>query len=512
MGRSRIPPKQILQWRDIIREHALAAGLDFFEVVFEMVDYVEMNELAALGGFPTRYPHWRFGMEYDRLSKSYAYGLSKIYEMVINTDPCYAYLLTSNSLLDQKLVMSHVYGHSDFFKKNVYFSHTNRRMLDEMANHAVRVRRYQEVHGVDKVEEFIDCCLSIDNLLDPHVGAIRRDPKPQDAVTKNEEQSVFKIPTKSYLDKYVNPKEYLEEQKKRIEEAQAREERFPARPQRDVLGFLLQHAPLKDWQRDCLAIVRDEALYYLPQAQTKIMNEGWASYWHAKIMTGGIMNDSEVIDFADVHSGTMATPPGGINPYKIGIELFRDIEERWNKGQFGKEWDECDDYQAKAHWDLKTGKGRDKIFDVRRIYNDLTFIDEFLTEDFCRRQKLFSFAYNKRSERYEIESREFKKVKDRLLSQLTNFGQPVIEVVDGNYRNRGELLLLHRFDGAELRPDYTEKTLRNISRIWGRPVHIETVVDGKPIRAGFEGDRFVQTDLEGVLVPENSHPSAKAKL
>ena len=116
MATQRELSKDLLKWRDSIRRNAQGVGLDFFEVIFEMVDYREMNELAALGGFPVRYPHWRFGMDYDRLSKSYTYGLSKIYEMVINTDPCYAYLLTSNSLLDQKLVMAHVYGHSDFFK------------------------------------------------------------------------------------------------------------------------------------------------------------------------------------------------------------------------------------------------------------------------------------------------------------------------------------------------------------------------------------------------------------
>ncbi len=503
MSTFRVPPKEILDWRDTIRERAIKAGLDFFEVVFEMVDYREMNELAALGGFPSRYPHWRFGMEYDKLPKSYTYGLSKIYEMVINTDPCYAYLLTSNSLLDQKLVMAHVYGHSDFFKNNVYFSHTNRKMLDEMANHALRVRRHQESYGVDVVEEFIDCCLSLDNLLDPHAGAIRRDPPKKADSGIEEPVTPVKIPTKSYLDKFVNPKEYLDAQKKKIEETRVQEEKFPSRPQRDVLGFLLQHAPLKAWQRDCLEIVRDEALYYLPQGQTKIMNEGWASYWHAKLMTGGLLQDSEIIDFADVHSGTMATPPGGLNPYKIGIELFRDIEERWNKGQFGKEWEECDDYQQKGRWDKKLGKGRDKIFEVRRIYNDLTFIDEFLTEDFCRRQKLFTFAFNKRSQRYEIESLEFKKVKNQLLSQLTNFGQPVIEIIDANFRNRGELLLIHRFDGAELRPDYTQKTLTNLCKLWGRPVHIETLAEGKAIRASCdENGRFSEEDLEGLLKPE----------
>ena len=132
-----------------------------------MVDYEQMNALAAYGGFPTRYPHYRFGMEYQQLSKSYEYGLHKIYEMVINNDPTYAYLLEGNTMLDQKLVMAHVYGHADFFKNNMYFAHTNRKMIDDMANHATRIRRYQERYGIERVEQFIDACLAIEELIDP---------------------------------------------------------------------------------------------------------------------------------------------------------------------------------------------------------------------------------------------------------------------------------------------------------------------------------------------------------
>ncbi|NUO83156.1 SpoVR family protein, partial [candidate division KSB1 bacterium] len=154
---------------DEIRGYAREYGLDFYETIFEMIEYDELNEIASLGGFPTRYPHWRFGMEYEELAKSYSYGLSKIYEMVINNDPCYAYLMRCNNLVDQKLVMAHVYGHCDFFKNNLWFSKTNRKMMDEMANHATRVRRYVEQYGEDRVEDFIDVCLTIENLVDPHL-------------------------------------------------------------------------------------------------------------------------------------------------------------------------------------------------------------------------------------------------------------------------------------------------------------------------------------------------------
>jgi len=151
-------PPELAEMQERVRTVAKKAGLDFFDVVFEMVDPEEMSMLAAYGGFPTRYPHWRFGMEFAQLHKSYTYGLSKIYEMVINTDPCYAYLMNCNAATDQKMVMAHVYGHCDFFKNNMWFSHTNRKMIDEMANHATRVRRLVDRFGAERVEEFIDCC------------------------------------------------------------------------------------------------------------------------------------------------------------------------------------------------------------------------------------------------------------------------------------------------------------------------------------------------------------------
>ena len=474
--------------------HARAYGLNFYDCIFEVLDYDEISEIAALGGFPTRYPHWRFGMEYQQLSKGYRYGLQKIYEMVINNDPCYAYLLRCNQLVDQKLVMAHVYGHNDFFKNNIWFSQTNRKMMDEMANHGNRIRSYMERYGEDTVEGFIDSCLSLENLIDvysPHIK--RRDainrydfaPEEQDG----EDQKPSKFQSKQYMDSFINPPEVLKQEarKRESDKEKAKPLSFPEQPERDVLLFLLEYAPLKPWQYDVLAIIREEAYYFAPQGQTKIMNEGWASFWHSTIMTQKILHPSELVDYADHHSGTMATQPGRLNPYKLGIELLRDIEERWNKGQFGPEWEECDNYETRRKWDKEAGLGRQKIFEVRRIHNDVTFIDTFLTLDFCRRHQLFSFKHNDQNDTYEIESREFKKIKERLLFNLTNFGQPIIRVKDGNHRNRGELYLLHEHFGVDLKLDYAQDTLRHLHRLWTRPVHIETVADGRPTLLSFDG-------------------------
>src|SRR5215470_18534236 len=178
-------PKELAEQAEIIAGYAREEGLDFYETIFEMLDFDEINQVAAYGGFPQRYPHWRFGMEYERLKKQHSYGLGKIYEMVINNDPCYAYLLNDNELVDQKLVMAHVFGHCDFFKNNIWFSQTNRKMMDEMANHASRVWRLVDREGYEPVERFIDICLSLENLIDPYAPFMKRQPTEAEQIKKH---------------------------------------------------------------------------------------------------------------------------------------------------------------------------------------------------------------------------------------------------------------------------------------------------------------------------------------
>lgn len=1108
-------PAAIAREQEIIHRIAADYGLDFYETIFEMVDFQQMNEIAAYMGFPTRYPHWRWGMEYERMRKSYTYGLHKIYEMVINNDPCYAYLLESNELIDQKIVIAHVYGHClapetqvvtaegikvitevrggdkllthtgayrpvrvtarrwfdgeiykisvagsaepiritgehpilllrplrrtlphwqplshtplhggsappprddyevqwvraaevqagdwvalprrqplpqavaaevppvgvaqlqplvaqlaevlvgdaragfqgvapasvaagvlgagwaderyeyqpvrsvrtepykgfvynfsveedesytlaagllvhncDFFKNNLWFGKTNRKMMDEMANHATRVWRIIERIGMTEVEEFIDTCLSLENLIDRH-APYREMPRTGEESGSDVEVDIRR-PTapklrvgRDYMDSFINPPEVLRaEAEQRSEDLRARTVRFPDEPQRDVLRFLLEHAPLERWQRDILEIVRKEAYYFAPQGMTKVGNEGWAccragtlvftdkgvypverlveqrqtlavsdgeqprqvydwasfpdretvyirtrrryelegstthqlmlpngtwkrldelqvgdtiklaggnnlwateyvpidwhqperwltletvaeqygvdpeaarhhrdgvqgsydarvveavqryevqretitprrnrrhvinppdvvdedlamllgyqvgdghistvkrtiglttgddeqaeryialvrrffgveprkkwdpnrwwvkfsskdaedflvylgmptgisariksvpdmilrspkpvvasflrayfdcdgyagpagfilptasdalgktipilllnfgilsrrtrqkdgcwriqvqglsaktlyeeigfnlsrkqealrkyveerrwfrkqpwedeiveierrradvydisvegthryeaqgfinhnSYWHTTIMTkSGVMTDAEVVDYADHHSGTVAMSPQRMNPYKIGLELLRDIEERWNRGQFGKEWDECDDARERRAWDKKLGLGRQKIFEVRRVYNDIGLIDTFFTEDFCNRHQLFTYHFNERTGRYEITSREFQTVKKQLLFSLTNFGQPTVVVEDGNFENRGALLLEHKYEGIELKLDEARDTLKNLFAVWKRPIYLRTVIDETPRLLSFDG-------------------------
>jgi stage V sporulation protein R len=462
-------PAYLLDIQREIEAHARSYGLDFWDVSFEVLDYKRMQEVAAFAGFPVRYPHWRFGMDFDRLSKSHVYGLSQIYEMVINNNPAYAYLLEGNSLVDQKMVIAHVLGHVDFFKNNYYFSRTNRHMIDEMANHATRVRRHIERLGLEKVETFLDACLCLENLIDPMSPFIVRHAAEPPAPEEAPAVELPRLRAKGYMDRFINPPEFLEKQRKKLDEERDKPRKIPREPERDVLQFLLDHAPLEIWERDLLSTVREEAYYFAPQRQTKVLKA------------------SEVIDYADHNAGVLAAAPGQFNPYKVGLALLRHIEERWDKGRFGKEWNECDDYDARRTWDKRLGLGRQKIFEVRRLCNDVTFLDEYFTVEFCSENQFFSFSREERSGNYEIDSREFKKIKDKILFQLTNFGEPFICVEDANHANRGELLLVHRHEGTDLHQDHARATLEALTRIWRRPVNLRTLIHDKPRLLRYDG-------------------------
>jgi stage V sporulation protein R len=473
---------ELQEWADKIAKVAREEGLDFFQTIFYMLPYSYLTEIASHGGFPRRYFHWNFGLEHEKLKRNYEWGYGKIYELVINNDPCYAYLLENNTLMEQKLVIAHVYAHCDFFKNNVAFSQTNRNMLDEIANHASRIEKYIHQYGLEEVERFLDACLSIQE----HIHPFGKTEKTNYIETEPDHSSEFLTVSKMkkvqdnprYMDIFLNSKEYIEFKKKQLEEKMKASQKFPVKPARDLLYFLLMNAPLTRWQEDILYIVRKERYYFIPQGQTKILNEGWASYWHHKLMTEYFLEKDEVVHFALDHSGTLAKNPYQLNPYYLGFTLLHDVEKRWNQGKFGEDWENCKNRYEREHWNRPTNSGRDKIFEIRAVDNDYSFIDKYLTEDFCDEHKLFKYDFDKATNQWVISDRSFEAVKEQLLNQLANFGIPYIVVEDANYQNRGELYLKHYHEG-DLREDYAMDTLENIAYIWKRPVHLETLVDGE---------------------------------
>src|SRR3954468_6933719 len=271
-----------------IWEIAGRLGLDPYPVHFEMVPATIMYEFGAYG-LPGRFSHWTHGRAYQQIKTQYDYGLSKIYELVINTDPAYAFLLENNSVLQNKVVAAHVLAHVDFFKNNRYFEHSNRSMLETISINAERLRRFEFEHGHEEVEKLLDSVLSIQEHIDANPRLRRTEPEPE-RTRRGDGKPV--TPFDDLL-RLGDPKE---------EAKKAEPRRFPPEPEKDLLLFLADHAPdLEPWQRDILHIVRAEQLYFLPQMQTKVMNEGWASFWHARIMRELDLSDGEYVEFSKMH-------------------------------------------------------------------------------------------------------------------------------------------------------------------------------------------------------------------
>ena len=374
---------------------ARAAGLDFFEMRYELCPPDVLYTFGAYG-MPTRFSHWSFGKAYYLLKSQANLGLTKIYELVINSDPCYAFLLESNSLLENTLVAAHVVAHADFFKHNWRFQRTNRRMLHAMSAFAERVRGYEARLGRDTVERFLDAALAVAEQIDPFPG-----PRSE--------------------------------------------------PGRDLPLFLMERAPdLADWQRDILAGLREEALYFRPQMETKILNEGWATFWHARIMREMDLPPAEALEFARLHATVVAPHPQHLNPYRLGYHLLESIEARY---------------------------GREQLFEVRAVETDLSLVRNYLTPELC--EELNLYVYAQKGGQWQVASTGWTAVRDTLLRQLENCGLPYIYAEDDNYRQQGELYLRHGYDGIELDVTHLTHTLQHVHHIWWRPVHLETVQGGQ---------------------------------
>jgi stage V sporulation protein R len=426
-----------------IWEVALQLGLDPYPVHFELVPAAIMHEFGAYG-LPGRFAHWTYGRAYQQLKTLYDYGLSKIYELVINANPAYAFLVDTNSVLQNKVVVAHVLGHVDFFKHNAYFAPTNRHMIEGVSINAERIRQYEYKHGTREVEEFLDAVLSIQE----HVDFTVRSPAPpsdtprrQTAIRETAYDDLFYIGAERRPPATVQPT------------------KVPPEPQRDFLQFIATHARgLEDWQRDVLHIVRAEQLYFRPQMLTKIINEGWAAYCHARIMRSLDLSSTDHLEFSRMHAGVLSPSRRQMNPYYVGMKLFEDIERRFDAA---------------------------RVLEVRELENDVSLLRNYLTADLVKELDLY--LYRREGDKLVIVDKDWEHVRDTLVGSMTNFGQPYIVVDDGDFNANGELFLEHRFEGQELDVDYATRTLEHVLRLWGRTVHLATRLADKPTVLSFNG-------------------------
>jgi len=433
--------------RDVTRlsEIAKKRGLDFYPVNFEIINKKVIVEFGTYV-LPNRFSHWTFGREYGRLQKFHDLGIMEILEMVINADPASAFLLDSNSTEENKMVIAHVFAHVDFFKNNHWFSRTNKQMLTDAKFYEERIRQLEEVYGKKSIEEVLDVCLSIQWYVDFY-GTF--------ASPEVKKKVIPKIDRSKYL---LFPDD--EDQKEGQPEVKKRTEH------RDLLLYLIKNAPLEDHEVEVLEMIRNESLYFMPNAITKIMNEGWATYWHTEIMRDYLSFD-EFDRFAIKHAELIGAE--GLNPYKLGFLMFCDIKERW------------DNLNGE-------GAGLKKIFEVRKFEDDASFIRNYLTQEVCDKCGLYIYEKDPKTGQNVVASKDVEKIKDSILISVANLGKPVIRVIEKGDDDTA-LNLFHVFDGREMDIDLAGDVLRSLHNLWKARIVLETVVDGKQSFLTFDGEK-----------------------
>lgn len=466
------------RWDERIREKAAEFGLDCYPQEFEMCDHTDMLGYMAYSGMPSHYPHWSYGKSYEKLKTLYDYGVSGLpYEMVINSSPALGYLMRDNSLCLQILTIAHVYGHNDFFKNNFNFKQTRAEFtIGTFKAHAQRVRSYIEDPsiGTERVEGTLDAAHAL-SLQMRRNRAVRK-------LSDDEERERLLAaaqPPPDPFHKIHRPAEYHPPDLRKV----------PAAPEEDLLLFIRDHNPyLGDWQRDLLTIVHEEACYFLPQIETKIMNEGWASYWHRAILNALELPSELHLEFLVRHNQVVRPHPGGLNPYHIGLKMWDEIKRMHDEPTS----------EEIAERGRPSRSGTYALFATREADRDASFLRRYLSEPMMRELDLFQ--YEQRNEDYvvtNVADRDgWRQVKETLLRSVGTGTIPVIKITDADFGGTRSLYLVHEHDGRDLLLEYAERTLQHLHRLWGREVACETFINGKKTLLTFSDQGFTTKTLK----------------
>jgi stage V sporulation protein R len=421
------------EWDDKITELAKSKGLDWYPIVYEVCDYYSMIGHMSYHGMPSHYGHWSYGKSFERTHQMYNMGMEGLpYELIINSKPSIAYLMQENPAYLQLLIMCHCVGHSDFFKNNRMFNNTRAdTVVSRFRNAKKRIQEYVEdpTIGIKEVESILDAAHAV-NLQTYRHGFHR----PSEEELRKKYAKLIK---EDETGEYTNFDLY----------------KIPLEPEYDLLKFIVENgSSLPDWKKDIIHIVRDQSQYFIPQIQTKIMNEGWASFWHYTLMHELDLPQEYHIPFLKSHNQVIRPHIGGLNPYHMGFFMFQKIKERY---------------------------GMEECFIAREVSNDVSFLRQYMTEEDCHDLGLFSFSRKK--EHYEIEdisdSDGWKVVKQELLNNVGTNGIPVIyidDIEDGNV-----LVLKHEHDGRDLELQYADEVIMHVSDLWGDVVKFHTIVEGE---------------------------------
>ena len=465
-------------WDEKIRVKVQEFGLSCFDQEFEVCDHNQMLGYMAYSGMPSHYPHWSYGKSFEKLKTMYDYGVSGLpYEMVINSDPSIAYLMTDNSFCLQVLTIAHVYGHNDFFKNNFTFKSTQaEHTISRFKVHADRVRSYLEDPsiGVEKVERILDAAHGL-SLQCRRNLAIKK-------LTLREQRKRMIEAARPADDPFADL-----HQQEDIEAPNLN--KLPASPEEDLLLFIRDHNDkLNDWERDLLTIVHETAQYFIPQMETKIMNEGWASYWHREIMNSLDLPQDLYLEFLVRHNQVVRPFPKGLNPYYLGLKVWDDIKRRHD--------DPTPEEIEKYGRPTKTGT--QALFEAREVDRDASFLRRFLTEELMREMDMFE--YEPRGEDLVIskvsDKEGWRGIKETLIKSVGMGGVPVIKIEDADYNQTRSLYVKHYHEGRDLQLEYAEKAISYLHRLWGHEVVLETVVNSKRALLSYSDDGFSAKPLK----------------
>jgi stage V sporulation protein R len=494
---------RLIKIEDKLYEYAQEYGLIFHDIEWDVIPDQKMFEIMAYR-IPGNISSWKYGRDYERIrtiNENVYDGLPL--EVVINSDPSRAYLMKSNTIGQQVLVMAHVIGHVAFFTMNKYFSETRKDMIQLLANAGERFNKYEQNFGIDELEMIIDAGHALQLHSSPFDNISEQERK--DRVFKMLKRKKHGVNSSEFRDILYDMGEedankmdinlFNQKLLRRIKQ------RTPIEPAGDLLRYIIDHSnKLEDWQKDVLEILRQEGRYFWPQIQTKYMNEGFATYWHEKLVNrlwkDGHLTNDDMAQFNYSNSLVRAKHPTSMNPYDIGACIWTDIVDRWNKGRHGREWENCEDAKVKENWNTKDGKGYEKMFSVLDSYTDWFFVMDFLTVELVDEMNLYVFVTKESQASIDLVRTKHTadEVRKLIINSFAMSQIPEINITNINYNNSGQLYLKHNHAGMDLQLLFCTKTLEHIFDLWGQPVWLETIVNKQPVLLHIDTDRKLQSD------------------
>lgn len=454
-------------------------GLKVCDIEWDVVPAQKMLEIMAYN-IPTNISNWKYGRDYERLRTIYDQLDPNLpYEVVIHDNPARAYLMSTNTFAVQVLVMAHVFGHVNFFTENKWFQNSRQDIIALMGSANERFNEYERIYGIDAIEQIVDA----GHALQWHSNPFEIETENERRIRVFEQKKMINTPDVSEFNDLVSRSIPSDSAANFNNELwKSLKLKTPVEPVEDILRYVIDNSRiLEDWQKDILEILRTNGQYYWPIMRTRYMNEGYATFIHEyileKLFNEKLLNAAEHGQFNYSNSLVKAKNPFSMNPYHIGSEIWKDMKNRWDKGQHGSEWNECKNTIKIEEWDTKEMFGMEKIKEVMRTYTDWFFMQDFLTNELVEKMGLYIYVHQQTSPvTIDAIVTDFNSDETRrmIVNSFANSGIPKIDIINGNHMSTGSLLLEHRFAGLPLDKSYCISTMKHIHSIWGRPVHLKT--------------------------------------